>query len=72
MRGGSYQDQHQKIRHLRQGDIFALPSGVAHWAYNHGDEPLVAIVLIDTSNQANQLDKDYPRVIIIITSSFIL
>nr|AAS67036.1 11S seed storage globulin [Chenopodium quinoa] len=61
MRGGRFQDQHQKIRHLRQGHIFAMPAGVAHWAYNTGNEPLVAVILIDTSNHANQLDKDYPK-----------
>lgn len=71
-RQGRFQDQHQKIRHLRQGDIFAMPAGVAHWAYNNGDEPLVAVILIDTSNHANQLDKDVPRVCKIIFNSNVI
>ncbi|KAL2934776.1 11S globulin subunit beta [Bienertia sinuspersici] len=63
MRGSRFQqqDQHQKIRQLHQGDILALPAGVAHWAYNNGQEPLVAVILIDSSSHHNQLDKDYPR-----------
>nr|3QAC_A Chain A, 11S globulin seed storage protein [Amaranthus hypochondriacus] len=60
MRGDRFQDQHQKIRHLREGDIFAMPAGVSHWAYNNGDQPLVAVILIDTANHANQLDKNFP------------
>jgi len=58
-RGGGQQstrDQHQRINHFREGDILALPAGVAHWAYNDGDQPVVAITLVDYSNSANQLD----------------
>ena len=62
MRGGRFQDQHQKIRHFREGDILAMPAGVSHWAYNNGDQPLVAVILIDTANHANQLDKNFPKV----------
>lgn len=58
---GSHQDLHQKIRQFRRGDIIALPAGVAHWTYNNGDEPIVAVILLDTSNHANQLDQDFPR-----------
>ncbi|CAK8571775.1 unnamed protein product [Lathyrus sativus] len=54
-------DSHQKIRQFRKGDIIAIPSGIPYWTYNHGDEPLVAISLLDTSNIANQLDST-PRV----------
>ncbi|XP_062147876.1 11S globulin seed storage protein Jug r 4-like [Alnus glutinosa] len=54
------QDRHQKIRHFREGDIIALPAGVAHWAYNDGDSPVVAVALLDTSNNDNQLDEQ-PR-----------
>lgn len=39
----------------------AIPAGAAHWAYNDGDQDLVAVVLLDTSNNANQLDQN-PRV----------
>ncbi|CAO2818791.1 unnamed protein product [Amaranthus hypochondriacus] len=61
MRGGQFQDQHQKIRHLREGDVHAFPSGVAHWVYNNGDEPLVLVVFIDNANHANQLDNNFPK-----------
>ncbi|GAB4829237.1 hypothetical protein Ancab_018903 [Ancistrocladus abbreviatus] len=54
-------DQHQKITRLSQGDVIAFPSGVAHWTYNDGDEPVVIVVLLDTSNSANQLDHDFPK-----------
>ncbi|KAK6937774.1 Cupin 1 [Dillenia turbinata] len=53
-----FRDQHQKIGRYRQGDLFALPAGVAHWCYNDGDEPLVALVFLDTTNDANQLDSN--------------
>ncbi|KAK4794431.1 hypothetical protein SAY86_012425 [Trapa natans] len=53
-------DQHQKIRNFRQGDILAIPIGASHWVYNDGDRPIVAIVLLDTTNNLNQLDI-YPR-----------
>ncbi|KAI3982561.1 hypothetical protein MKX01_031300 [Papaver californicum] len=51
-------DQHQKIRRIKQGDIVALPTGVAHWCYNEGETPLVMVVVHDTSNNANQLDRN--------------
>ncbi|KAK4557300.1 hypothetical protein RGQ29_007171 [Quercus rubra] len=57
---GQQRDQHQKIRNFRQGDIIALPAGVAHWLYNDGDSEVVALSLLDTNNQANQLDEN-PR-----------
>ncbi|XP_059626021.1 11S globulin-like [Cornus florida] len=53
-------DQHQKIRHFREGDVFAIPAGVAHWVYNDGERDLVVVTLLDTINNANQLDQD-PR-----------
>ncbi|KAF8038248.1 hypothetical protein BT93_B0946 [Corymbia citriodora subsp. variegata] len=54
MRGGEgrrFQDQHQKIRRIRQGDVIALPTGVAQWAYNDGNRPI-----LDVTNNENQLD----------------
>ncbi|KAJ7972648.1 11S seed storage globulin [Quillaja saponaria] len=54
------QDRHQKIRHIRQGDIIAIPAGVAYWSYNHENSPLVIVSLLDTSNNDNQLDQN-PR-----------
>ncbi|BBH10186.1 RmlC-like cupins superfamily protein, partial [Prunus dulcis] len=50
-------DRHQKIRHIREGDIIALPAGVAYWSYNNGEQPLVAVSLLDLSNDQNQLDQ---------------
>ncbi|KAF7152804.1 hypothetical protein RHSIM_Rhsim01G0263800 [Rhododendron simsii] len=57
-RGRSGRDQHQKIRRIRRGDIVALPSGVAHWCFNDGDEELVAVSITDLNNEANQLDQN--------------
>lgn len=54
------QDQHQKIHRFRQGDVLALPAGVAHWCYNDGNDPIIAVSVIDTTNSANQLDRN-PR-----------
>ncbi|KAF0934461.1 hypothetical protein E2562_025538 [Oryza meyeriana var. granulata] len=51
-----FRDEHQKIHQFRQGDIVALPSGVAHWFYNDGDAPVVAIYVYDINNSANQLE----------------
>ncbi|MQM15888.1 hypothetical protein Taro_048837 [Colocasia esculenta] len=53
-----FQDQHQKIRRFRRGDIIAMPAGVSHWCYNNGNEPVIAVTVLDTSNFANQLGRD--------------
>ncbi|KAL4030447.1 hypothetical protein IC575_008684 [Cucumis melo] len=53
---GEFRDRHQKIHHVRAGDLFAVPAGSAHWTYNDGNEKLIAVVLLDVSNHANQLD----------------
>jgi hypothetical protein len=45
-----------------------LPAGVAHWCYNDGDVPIVAIYVTDIYNSANQLD---PRKKVINHSLFI-
>ncbi|CAN0829010.1 11S globulin [Linum grandiflorum] len=57
---GTSQDQHQKIRRFREGDVIAIPAGVAHWSYNDGNEQVVAVVVHDTSSHLNQLDNN-PR-----------
>ncbi|EEF30344.1 11S globulin seed storage protein 1 [Ricinus communis] len=57
---GRTQDQHQKIHHFREGDVIALAAGVAHWCYNDGNEPVITVTVIDTTNIANQLDMN-PR-----------
>ncbi|KAA8539017.1 hypothetical protein F0562_025709 [Nyssa sinensis] len=54
-------DQHQKVRQFRQGDIIALPAGIAHWSYNNGNDQLVLMVVHDTSNDDNQLDQNLRR-----------
>ncbi|XP_006647144.1 glutelin type-B 5 [Oryza brachyantha] len=51
-----FRDEHQKIHQFRQGDIVALPAGVAHWFYNEGDTPVVALYVFDVNNSANQLE----------------
>ncbi|KAL7215490.1 hypothetical protein ACSBR1_027622 [Camellia fascicularis] len=56
----SSRDQHQKIHRIRQGDIIALPAGVAPSAYNDDNDQLVVVVIHDTNNNDNQLDQN-PR-----------
>ncbi|KAI3964243.1 hypothetical protein MKW92_012149 [Papaver armeniacum] len=58
-RQGEQRDQHQKIHRIRQGDIVALPAGVAHWCYNDGNEELVAVSITDLNNNANQLEQKF-------------
>ncbi|KAI3760178.1 hypothetical protein L1987_50569 [Smallanthus sonchifolius] len=58
---GSFQDRHQKIRHFREGDVIVIPTGAAHWMYNDGEEEIVAVVLLDSTNAANQLDQFHRR-----------
>ncbi|MED6209065.1 hypothetical protein PIB30_051082 [Stylosanthes scabra] len=53
-------DSHHKIYHFRQGHLIAIPAGVPYWSFNYGDEPVVAITLLDTANFDNQLDRS-PR-----------
>ncbi|KAM0016106.1 putative 11-S seed storage protein, plant [Helianthus debilis subsp. tardiflorus] len=54
-------DKHQKVYRYREGDILALPAGAVHWTYNEGDTPLVVVALRDTSNVANQLDRNFKK-----------
>ncbi|KAL5207722.1 hypothetical protein ABZP36_032157 [Zizania latifolia] len=55
-RDQKFRDEHQKIHQLRQGDVIALPAGVAHWFYNAGDTPVVIVYVYDVNNNANQLE----------------
>nr|6B4S_A Chain A, 11S globulin [Bertholletia excelsa]6B4S_B Chain B, 11S globulin [Bertholletia excelsa] len=57
---GRFQDQHQKVHHLKKGDIIAIPAGVALWCYNDGDEDLVTVLVQHTASDLNQLDQN-PR-----------
>ncbi|KAF3436149.1 hypothetical protein FNV43_RR23241 [Rhamnella rubrinervis] len=57
---GQQQDRHQKIRRFRQGDIIAVPAGVAYWTYNDGDSQLVLVHFLHMDNEDNQLDQ-HPR-----------
>ncbi|XWS13856.1 hypothetical protein CRYUN_Cryun36dG0074900 [Craigia yunnanensis] len=54
-------DQHQKIRQIKEGDVIALPAGVAHWIYNNGESQLVLVSLVDVANVANQLDLNFRK-----------
>lgn len=54
---GSSDEEHQKVREIKEGDIVAAPAGVAQWVFNNGDSPLVLVSFIDVGNQANQLDQ---------------
>ncbi|CAN8273547.1 unnamed protein product [Cochlearia groenlandica] len=55
-----FRDMHQKVEHVRHGDIIAHTPGSAHWIYNNGDQPLVIVALLDIANYQNQLDRN-PR-----------
>ncbi|CAN1244967.1 11S globulin, partial [Linum grandiflorum] len=57
---GTSQDQHQKVRRFREGDVIAIPAGVAHWCHNDGNEDVVTVTVHDTSSHLNQLDNN-PR-----------
>ncbi|EEF32199.1 11S globulin subunit beta precursor, putative [Ricinus communis] len=57
--GSSQRDQHQKVRQIHEGDVIALPAGVAQWIYNNGRSSLILLQIIDTSNPANQLDQNH-------------
>ncbi|KAL8048192.1 hypothetical protein ABFX02_07G049000 [Erythranthe guttata] len=54
-----FSDRHQKVRQFKQGDVLALPAGFTLWLYNNGDEQLVTVALLDTGNEANQLDQTF-------------
>ncbi|KAK7345771.1 hypothetical protein VNO77_16382 [Canavalia gladiata] len=60
-RGKQPQDSHQKIRHVIEGDIVLIPPGVPYWSFNYANERFVALSLLDTSSNLNQLDET-PRV----------
>ncbi|XP_057957546.1 cocosin 1-like [Malania oleifera] len=51
-----YRDRYQKRRRVREGEVVALPVGVVYYLYNDGEEDLVVAKILDTSNDANQLD----------------
>lgn len=51
-----FRDEHQKVHRFRQGDVIALPAGVAHWFYNDADAPIVAVYVFDINSNANQLE----------------
>ncbi|XWS13853.1 hypothetical protein CRYUN_Cryun36dG0074600 [Craigia yunnanensis] len=52
-------DQHQKIRQIKEGDVIALPAGVAYRIYNNEESQLVLVSLVDVANVANQLDLNF-------------
>nr|AAW56067.1 arachin Ahy-4 [Arachis hypogaea]ABF93402.1 arachin Ahy-4 [Arachis hypogaea] len=54
------QDSHQKVHRFDEGDLIAVPTGVAFWLYNDHDTDVVAVSLTDTNNNDNQLDQ-FPR-----------
>ncbi|CAN0886057.1 11S globulin seed storage protein 2 [Linum grandiflorum] len=51
MMGVSGGDEHQKIHRIREGDVIAVPSGVATWAYNNGNQDLVYVTFQRQSRQ---------------------
>ncbi|KAK9087672.1 hypothetical protein Syun_030066 [Stephania yunnanensis] len=60
-RGGQVQDEHQKVRRIREGDVVANPTGMVHWYYNDGNTDLVLVSILDTSSNMNQLDQQYRK-----------
>ncbi|XP_076932114.1 11S globulin subunit beta-like [Bidens hawaiensis] len=59
--GSEQVSKHQKVYRYKEGDVLALPAGVVHWTYNDGDTPIVIVALRDTSNVANQLDREFRK-----------
>ncbi|WJX79006.1 Legumin A2 [Trifolium repens] len=55
--GRRFRDSHQKVNRFREGDIIAVPTGVAFWMYNDQETPVIAISLTDMSSSQNQLDQ---------------
>ncbi|KAK9146296.1 hypothetical protein Sjap_006199 [Stephania japonica] len=55
-RGGRFEDEHQKVRRVREGDIVANPTGMVHWFHNDGSTDLILVSVIDTASNMNQLD----------------
>ncbi|KAL1350230.1 hypothetical protein HN51_014352 [Arachis hypogaea] len=53
-------DTHQKVHSFREGDLIAVPHGVAFWIYNDQDSDVVAISVLHTNSLHNQLDQ-FPR-----------
>ncbi|QHN85685.1 Arachin [Arachis hypogaea] len=53
-------DTHQKVHGFREGDLIAVPHGVAFWIYNDQDTDVVAISVLHTNSLHNQLDQ-FPR-----------
>ncbi|XP_008447427.2 11S globulin seed storage protein 2-like [Cucumis melo] len=54
--GRTEEDQHQKIRRVRRGDMIVIPAGTVQWCYNDGGEDLIAVAFLDLNNDDNQLD----------------
>ncbi|KAK1377109.1 Cocosin 1 [Heracleum sosnowskyi] len=54
--GDRPRDRHQRVHNFKKGDLLVIPTGVAHWMYNNGDQDLQVVVMFDTTNRANQLD----------------
>ncbi|XP_042386661.1 cocosin 1-like [Zingiber officinale] len=54
-----FRDEHQRIHYFREGDVIAMPAGVAHWCYNYGEVPVVAVTVTDIGSNANQLDRTH-------------
>lgn len=54
--GRSGEDQHQKVRRVRRGDMIVIPAGTVQWCYNDGGEDLIAVAFMDLNNDDNQLD----------------
>ena len=66
LEGAGLLDRHQKVFRYKEGDILALPAGAVHWTYNDGETPIVLIVLHDTSNVANQLDRNFKVILFLL------
>ncbi|KAM0071368.1 putative 11-S seed storage protein, plant [Helianthus debilis subsp. tardiflorus] len=49
-------DSHQKVHRFREGDIIAIPAGAVYWTYNDRNQEVVAVIVDDVNNFANQLD----------------
>ncbi|MED6190087.1 hypothetical protein PIB30_102314, partial [Stylosanthes scabra] len=53
-------ESHQKVHRFKEGDLIAVPHGVAFWMYNDQDTDVVTLCFMQTESPHNQLD-NFPR-----------
>ncbi|KAF7818424.1 glycinin G3 [Senna tora] len=57
MQQSSKPDRHQKLHYFKEGDVIAVPTGVAFWIFNFQETPVETISILYTDSKHNQLDR---------------